>query len=125
MDIDQRTRMIGGRSGRIILLGDGTEVMTDSGDQDADMFDQSDEEDKDLENEVQKGQAEAHDRSQREETPAPSGGDSSQTSQQDANESKQRGTGPGSNPEEPKMQAAADGMSQHELKQQFDAQNSK
>ncbi|KAG7004690.1 protein phosphatase 2C [Physcia stellaris] len=50
MDTDQRTRGVGGRSGRIILLGDGTEVVTDSDD----MFDH-DEEDKDLDSQVSKG----------------------------------------------------------------------
>ncbi|MCJ1313255.1 Protein phosphatase 2C 2 [Agyrium rufum] len=30
LDMDQRTRDLGGRSGRIILLGDGSEVLTDS-----------------------------------------------------------------------------------------------
>ena len=61
MDIDQRTqRMIGGRSsaGRIILLGDGSEVLTNSSpaahDHDVDMLDQ-DEEDRDLQSQVTKG----------------------------------------------------------------------
>lgn len=69
MDTDQRTRGIGGRSGRIILLGDGTEVVTDSDD----MFDH-DEEDKDLDSQVSKGgpqSEEARSRSEREETPGP------------------------------------------------------
>ncbi|OAX77969.1 hypothetical protein ACJ72_07726 [Emergomyces africanus] len=43
-----------GRSGRIILLGDGTEVLTDMGDED--MFDHT-EEDEDLESQVRKGGA--------------------------------------------------------------------
>lgn len=54
MDIDQRTqRMIGGRSsaGRIIFLGDGNEVHTDSSptahNHDVDMLDQDDDEDED------------------------------------------------------------------------------
>ena len=55
--------MLGGRSGRPILLGDGTEDLHDSDEQD--MFDH-DEEDKDLETQVSKGQAE------REGTPGPS-----------------------------------------------------
>jgi len=68
MDIDQRTR--GGRSGRIILLGDGTEVLTDS--DETEMFDHE-EEDKDLDAQVAKGQPKQDDevRGQREETPAP------------------------------------------------------
>ncbi|EEQ86885.2 protein phosphatase [Blastomyces dermatitidis ER-3] len=52
---DLDTRLRGGRSGRIILLGDGTEVLTDMGD-DEDMFDHT-EEDKDLESQVRKGGA--------------------------------------------------------------------
>lgn len=63
MDLDQRTRGIGGRSGRIILLGDGTEVLTDS--DETDMFDHE-EEDKDLDSQVPKGG-----RGDREETPGP------------------------------------------------------
>lgn len=78
MDLDQRTQGIGSRSGRIILLGDGTEALTES--DDAEMFDQ-DEEDKDLDAQVAKGRIEElHDddddsrlRSEREETPAPEG----------------------------------------------------
>ena len=54
MDLDQRTRGIGGRSGRIILLGDGTEVLTDS--DETEMFDHG-EEDKDLASQVSKGQS--------------------------------------------------------------------
>lgn len=73
MDLDQRTQGMGGRSGRIILLGDGTEVLTES--DDMDMFDH-DEEDKDLDAQVTKGHVESTDedrrlRSEREETPAP------------------------------------------------------
>ena len=63
LDLDQRTRgMMGGRSGRIILLGDGTEVLTDSDEQE--MFDHE-EEDKDLDSQVSKSQSE------REGTPGP------------------------------------------------------
>jgi len=50
--LDHRSRGSGGRSGRIILLGDGTEVLTESDDQE--MFDH-DEEDKDLESQVRRG----------------------------------------------------------------------
>lgn len=66
-------RGIGSRSGRIILLGDGTEVLTDS--DDTEMFDH-DEEDKDLESQashwrsVPKEDREGA-RSEREETPGP------------------------------------------------------
>lgn len=51
-DLNRPTRGLGGRSGRIILLGDGTEVLTDSDEQE--IFDQ-DEEDKDLQSQVGKG----------------------------------------------------------------------
>ena len=71
MDVDQRTRGVGGRSGRIILLGDGTEVLTDS--DETEMFDH-DEEDKDLDSQVNKGgpqSEESRSRSEREETPGP------------------------------------------------------
>ena len=72
LDLDKRSRGFGGRSGRIILLGDGTEVLTDS--DDAEMFDHSDE-DKDTENQVQKGTPATSDhdstRREREGTPAP------------------------------------------------------
>lgn len=72
MDMDHRTANLGGgKSGRIILLGDGTEVLTDS--TDGDMFD--DAEEKDLESQVNKGQAAAaEERGQREATPAPASG---------------------------------------------------
>ena len=69
-DLDQRSRGIGGRSGRIILLGDGTEVLTES--DETEMFDHE-EEDKDLESQVSKGQAKSSDenRGLREEPPGP------------------------------------------------------
>jgi protein phosphatase 2C family protein 2/3 len=70
LDLDHRTRNFGGRSGRIILLGDGTEVLTDS--DDTEMFDRV-EEDKDLESQVRKGPASEDDmaRGEREGTPGP------------------------------------------------------
>lgn len=73
MDLDSRTRGVGGRSGRIILLGDGSEILTDG--DDTEMFDR-DEEEKDLEAQVSKGHSESEDgevrpRNEREETPAP------------------------------------------------------
>ena len=84
MDMDQRTRMLGrGSGGRVIVLGDGTEIHADSAndddDGDIDMEDRGEsEEDKDLEEQVRKGQADAKegsgsagDRSSREETPGP------------------------------------------------------
>lgn len=109
MDDRQRSHLIGGHQGRIILLGDGTEVLTDSAEHDSDMFDQSDEEEKDLESQVRKGQAAADGaRKQREETPGPSSTSESSTQQKAEAEQKQ-GTGPGSTPEEPKMKPASDG----------------
>jgi len=109
MDLDQRTRMLGSRGGRVILLGDGTEVVTDYSDQDAEMFDQSDEEEKDLESQVKKGQASAEEeqRTKREETPGP-GSEQSQAKKEP--EDKKEGTGPGSTPEEPKMMAPTDSI---------------
>ena len=75
LDMNNRSRGYGGRSGRIILLGDGTEVLTDS--DDVDMFDHSDE-DKDTANQVQKGSTISGDnddddsaRNEREGTPGP------------------------------------------------------
>lgn len=62
---------MGGRSGRIILLGDGREILTDS--DDTEMFDH-DEEDKDLDSQVMKNHAQSdddHGRNEREETPGP------------------------------------------------------
>ncbi|KAL3424324.1 protein phosphatase 2C [Phlyctema vagabunda] len=54
MDSEQKSKGFGGNQrGRIILLGDGTEVLTDS--DDTEMFDHS-EEDKDLDSQVGKGQ---------------------------------------------------------------------
>ncbi|CZS92308.1 probable protein phosphatase 2C [Rhynchosporium agropyri] len=55
VDMDQKSKSFGGNQrGRIILLGDGTEVLTDS--DDTEMFDRS-EEDRDLDSQVSKGQA--------------------------------------------------------------------
>ena len=70
LDVNQRNRGVGGRSGRIILLGDGTEVLTDS--DETEMFDHE-EEDKDLASQVSKGQTKLDDESRagREETPGP------------------------------------------------------
>ena len=71
LDLDQRARGGFGRSGRIILLGDGTEVLTDS--DDAEMFDHN--EDQDSENQIKKANPDASDvgstRSEREGTPGP------------------------------------------------------
>lgn len=58
VDMDQKKTFGGNQRGRIILLGDGTEVLTDS--DDTEMFDHS-EEDKDLASQVHKGQAASED----------------------------------------------------------------
>lgn len=72
LDLDTRSKGIGSKNGRIILLGDGTEVLTDS--DDTKMFDHNEEE-KDTENQVSKGTQVRSDedsmRSEREGTPAP------------------------------------------------------
>lgn len=72
LDMDQRTRGVGGRSGRIILLGDGTEVLTDS--DETEMFDHDDEEQAHPNDET------AGSRNKREETPAPQSQQNSETS---------------------------------------------
>jgi protein phosphatase 2C family protein 2/3 len=51
MDLDQRFQPNRGQGGRIILLGDGTEISTDA--PDSEMFDHTDE-DKDLDSQVDK-----------------------------------------------------------------------
>ncbi|RWQ99687.1 serine/threonine protein phosphatase [Paecilomyces variotii] len=67
LEQDNRARGFSVRSGRIILLGDGTEVMTDQNEED--LFDHADE-DKDLENQVKRG-TEDSTRNDREGTPGP------------------------------------------------------
>jgi len=76
MDMEGRSRMVSGHGGRVILLGDGTEIMTDSGENDTDMFDQSDDEEKDLASQVSKGQDDSNKGTQEQgtkstETPTP------------------------------------------------------
>ena len=92
MDLDHRTRSFGALGGRIILLGDGTELSSDSADPDSEMFDHDDE-DLDLESQVKRSSAEenheepdANVRRQREGTPAPSGNLAPGTSGQNAND---------------------------------------
>ena len=70
MDMDQRTRGLGGRAGRIILLGDGTEVLTDSDEHEI-MDHESEEED--LESHAVPGSDRPSEgnRSKREGTPGP------------------------------------------------------
>jgi protein phosphatase PTC2/3 len=58
--MDQKSKLYGGNQrGRIILLGDGTEVLTDS--DDTEMFDNG-EEDKDLASQVSKGDSKSEDK---------------------------------------------------------------
>ena len=76
MDLDPVAR--GGRPARIILLGNGTEVLTDSDEQE--VFDH-DEDDKDLENQVGKSPVAANSRNQREGTPGPRSQDPSNQQQ--------------------------------------------
>lgn len=63
----ERSRGFSVRSGRIILLGDGTEIIPDQNEEE--LFDQT-EEDQDLANQVQQEPADAT-RNQREDTPGP------------------------------------------------------
>lgn len=90
-----RSRGTGNLGGRIILLGDGTELNSDSAD--SEMFDH-DEEDRDLDAQVFRGQAKENDkgsdsgystdaRQQREDTPAPSSAPNDQTPSQKASDS--------------------------------------
>ncbi|TKA81532.1 Protein phosphatase 2C 2 [Cryomyces minteri] len=107
MDMDQRTRMVGGQSGRVILLGDGSEK-TDSDDQE--MFDH-DEEDRDLESQVKKGQESAEsngNRSEREGTPGPTSGKSDEIHQ--ASPSSTNTEKSDAVPDEPRMKAASDSV---------------
>ena len=59
MDMDQRTRLLGGRGGRVILLGDGTEIITGSGDDEDDVDEAEEVGDSDIEEQIKKGQAES------------------------------------------------------------------
>jgi protein phosphatase 2C family protein 2/3 len=104
MDMDQRTRLLGGRGGRVILLGDGTEIITGSGDDedDVDMGEAEEVDDSDIEEQIKKGQAESsktngEDRVQREGTPGPKAEEPTKDSSSTAT------------PEEPKIKAATDG----------------
>ncbi len=127
MDMDQRTRLIGGRQGRIILLGDGTEIHVGGppdDDGDVDMEDRGEAEeadDSELDEKVQEDAA-SHDaetngetdRSKREETPAPAqaGRDTELDHQKvdDAKKQQAESNNDGSEPSEPKMAAATDSL---------------
>ena len=79
LDIDPRIDGIDRRSGRVILLGDGKEVLTDS--DETEMFDHE-EEDKDLDSQVARGRLAAEtDRGMREETPGPEAPESTNENQ--------------------------------------------
>ena len=113
MDMEQRTRFLGGgrQGGRIILLGDGTEIHTASGpddDGDVDMEDRGDaveadsEEEKDLAEQVRRGQQEANgESSNKSETATSKTSDSTSDSKTKSAEVNQT-------PDEPKMMAATD-----------------
>ncbi|KAL8683636.1 MAG: hypothetical protein Q9186_000409 [Xanthomendoza sp. 1 TL-2023] len=82
LDLDKEGGVPDGRSGRIILLGNGTEVLTDSDEQE--VFDHEDD-DRDLENQVSRHDANASQeladaRNQREDTPGPQSQESKSTS---------------------------------------------
>jgi len=94
MDLDHRFRPNSGLGGRIILLGDGTEISADTAD--SDMFDHDDE-DKDLDSQVSKyprdgkpegsnGEADAA-RNAREQTPGPTQTNTEQSSDNGAKQS--------------------------------------
>ena len=96
--IDQTT------SRDVVLLGDGTEIITGSGDDedDVDMGEAEEVDDSDIEEQIKKGQAESsktngEDRVQREGTPGPKAEEPTKDSSSTAT------------PEEPKIKAATDG----------------
>lgn len=131
--------MLGRGSGsRVIILGDGTEIHTDSvpdEDGDVDMHDRGEAEeleDKDLEEQVKKGQADAKNtdgessdaRSAREGTPGPDAAskDSAATEKAeekkaDAPEESKAEAGSTETTEEPKMIAAVDGVDDDKIKE--------
>lgn len=104
MDMDQRTRSFGNSGGRIILLGDGTEVLTDSANED--MLDNDEDDDKEVQGQVSEVK-ENEDRGNREGTPGPGEADKIESSpsstKTDASESTSG---------EPKMTTPADDAKQ-------------
>lgn len=118
MDMDQRTRMLG-RGGRIILLGDGTEILTGHSDQDGDVdmddraqeveeVSSEDQDDEQLRRD-QKPNGVSEDRNSREETPAPAATATGNDLSSKAEESKQRLTGQSDmKPEDPKTTTPID-----------------
>lgn len=120
MDMDHRTRFISGRQGRIILLGDGTEINVGNihdDDGDVDMEDRGvaeEAEDEDLEEQVQKDVPSTDastngdtDRSQREGTPAPSSVTSTSDTEAAAKDEEPRQPATES---EPKIMPASDSL---------------
>ncbi|OQN96888.1 hypothetical protein B0A48_17442 [Cryoendolithus antarcticus] len=130
MNLDHGARMLDGRAGRVILLGDGTEIRTggqglqDDSDDDVDMDREVEEvEDSDVEEQIKRGQEAAksaaatngvapavgmdEERSKREGTPGPA--EISKPNETLESSDKTVGT---STPEEPKMGAASDGKAE-------------
>jgi protein phosphatase 2C family protein 2/3 len=85
VDVESRSRNfgVGGYKGRIIFLGDGTEVLTDS--DDTEMFDNS-EEDKDLASQVSKKTTDDNEPLPRAPSPPPRGNNKQEESPQSAND---------------------------------------
>ena len=119
MDMDQRTRFLGGRAGRIILLGDGTEILTGQvhdDDGDVDMEDRITEEaeDADFDAQVQKdidargpnGEYLDAERNKREETPSPALQGKNTEPEEKVEDAKRQQAESGET--EPKMMAATD-----------------
>ena len=119
MDMDQRTRFLGGRAGgRIILLGDGTEILTghvhdDDGDVDMEDRGEAEEADDDEDDELPKsskdkpnGEQADDERSKREETPSPALQGRNTDSAEKVEEAKRQQAETGET--EPKTAAAAD-----------------
>lgn len=118
MDMDQRTRFLGGRAGRIILLGDGTEILTgnihdDDGDVDMEDRGEAEEADDDSDDQVPassqskpNGEKADERRNTREETPSPAlqGKNTEPTEKVEEAKRQQAETGE----TEPKTAAAAD-----------------
>jgi len=102
MDIDHRAHSMGGLGSRIIFLGDGTELNSDTADPDSEMFDHDDE-DIDLEMQVHRGATEegeeegdakfSSERSHREDTPAPTGAPDAEAGDQSGAAKSEHGEG--------------------------------
>jgi len=98
MDMDQRTRNFGNSGGRIILLGDGTEVLTDSANED--MLNNNDEDD---DKEVHGSTTTSESRGGREGTPGPT-----DASEHNDSPSSTKTDNSETTPNEPKMTTPAD-----------------